>query len=126
MPGRPARACVPAVVGGGGGTILEAFATFTIPSGTVTVGDSYNVTSLTDNGTGDVTVNFTSSFSNSNFSVSGIATKGSSSEGYAMSVTTRATSSVRTLSGYLTTSAIVTADDDTFVSGVRSVLCKGT
>jgi len=37
-------------------------------AGTVTIGDSGNVSSITDNGTGDYTVNFTNTFSNANYS----------------------------------------------------------
>ena len=37
-------------------------------AGTVTIGGSGNVSSITDNGTGDYTVNFTNTFSNANYS----------------------------------------------------------
>ena len=37
--------------------------------GTVAIRDSYNVSSITDNGTGDYTVNFTSNFANTNYCV---------------------------------------------------------
>ena len=33
--------------------------------------DNYNVTSVTDNGTGDYTVNFTNAFANANYAVTG-------------------------------------------------------
>lgn len=39
--------------------------------GTVAISASYNVTSITDNGTGDYTVNFTNAFSSINYSASG-------------------------------------------------------
>ena len=42
-------------------------------SGTAAIRDSYNVSSLTDNGTGDYTISFTDSFSNTNYSLSGSA-----------------------------------------------------
>lgn len=39
---------------------------------TTTIAASYNVTSLTDNGSGDTTINFTTSFSSANYGISGI------------------------------------------------------
>ena len=47
-------------------------------TGTVAIRDSYNVSSVTDNGTGDYTVNFTASMGNSNFSVAGMSEGGGS------------------------------------------------
>lgn len=41
-------------------------------TGTVAIRDSFNVSSITDNGTGDYTVNFTTAMPNANYSVSGI------------------------------------------------------
>jgi hypothetical protein len=38
-------------------------------SGTVAIRASYNVSSITDNGTGDYTVNFTNAFADANYSV---------------------------------------------------------
>lgn len=43
-------------------------------SGTPTILAGYNVSSITDNGTGDYTVNFTNSFSGTNYSCAGLAT----------------------------------------------------
>ena len=40
-------------------------------TGTVAIRDSFNVASLTDNGTGDVDLNFTSSFANDDYCASG-------------------------------------------------------
>lgn len=42
-------------------------------TGTVAIRASYNVSSITDNGTGDYTVNFTNPMSDADFSVSGWA-----------------------------------------------------
>lgn len=42
-------------------------------TGTVAIRDSYNVSSITDNGTGNYTVNFATAMNNSNYSVSGSA-----------------------------------------------------
>jgi len=39
--------------------------------GTVAIRDSFNVSSITDNGTGDYTVNFTTAMPNANYAVSG-------------------------------------------------------
>lgn len=40
-------------------------------SGTVTINDQYNVSSVTDNATGDYTVNWTTAFANANYAVAG-------------------------------------------------------
>jgi len=40
-------------------------------TGTVAIRDSFNVSSITDNGTGDYTINFTTAMPNANYSVSG-------------------------------------------------------
>ena len=42
-------------------------------TGTVAIRDSFNVSSITDNGTGDYTVNFTTAMPNANYSVVGSA-----------------------------------------------------
>jgi hypothetical protein len=41
-------------------------------TGTPAINGSFNVSSITDNGTGDYTVNFTTAMPNANYSVSGI------------------------------------------------------
>jgi hypothetical protein len=40
-------------------------------TGTVAIRASFNVSSITDNGTGDYTVNFTTAMSDANYSISG-------------------------------------------------------
>tara|TARA_Y100000401_G_C8233629_1_gene179362 strand:+ start:255 stop:656 length:402 start_codon:yes stop_codon:yes gene_type:complete len=45
--------------------------------GTLAILDSFNTSSVTDNGTGDFTINFSTSFSNANYAV-GSSTAGSS------------------------------------------------
>jgi hypothetical protein len=50
-------------------------------TGTVAIRDSYNVSSITDNGTGSYSINFTTSLSNANYSVSGMCEE--SGTGYA-------------------------------------------
>lgn len=42
-------------------------------TGTVAIRDSFNVSSITDNGTGDYTINFTSALANANYAVVGMA-----------------------------------------------------
>jgi hypothetical protein len=46
-------------------------------TGTIAIDDSYNVDSLTDNGTGDYDVNFTVDFATTNYAVSGYVNGGS-------------------------------------------------
>jgi hypothetical protein len=41
-------------------------------TGTVVIRDSYNVSSITDNGTGDYTINYGTALNNSNYAISGI------------------------------------------------------
>lgn len=48
-------------------------------TGTVAIRASYNVSSITDNGTGDYTVNFTNAMADANYSVAGTATLNASS-----------------------------------------------
>ena len=45
----------------------KAWARFTVSSGTPSITDNFNVSSLTDNATGDISVNFTSSMANANY-----------------------------------------------------------
>jgi hypothetical protein len=49
--------------------IVKAWVNFN-GTGTVAIRDSFNVSSITDNGTGDYTVNFTTAMANSNYSYS--------------------------------------------------------
>lgn len=50
------------------GTLCRAFCNFN-GTGTVAIRASFNVTSITDNGTGDYTVNFTTALPDANYSV---------------------------------------------------------
>jgi sugar lactone lactonase YvrE len=54
--------------GGYGGTLCRAWVNFN-GTGTVAIRASYNVSSITDNGTGDYTVNFTTAMVDANYSV---------------------------------------------------------
>ena len=80
-------------------------------SGTVSIRDSFNVSSLTDNGTGDYTVSFDNSLANVNYCATGTCT-------YLMGTTARyrvlsgyvwSTGSIRVVTGYRDT---VTADHE--------------
>jgi hypothetical protein len=51
------------------GTLCRAWVNFN-GTGTVAIRASFNVTSITDNGTGDYTVNFTTAMPDANYSVS--------------------------------------------------------
>jgi len=42
-------------------------------TGTIAIRDSYNISSLTDNGTGDYTISFTNNMANGNYAVAGAA-----------------------------------------------------
>lgn len=76
---------------------------------------SYNVTSLVDNGAGDTTVNFTTSFSSSNFAVT--TSKEAAGNVGSLNLVSRATSNVR-----VKTYQITTNQDDANCS----VVCFGT
>lgn len=60
--------------------LVEAWVNFN-GEGTVAIRGSGNVSSITDNGTGDYTINFTNSLSDTNYAVVG-STSGNSSNGY--------------------------------------------
>ena len=58
-------------------------------TGTVAIRDSFNVSSITDNGTGDYTVNFTTAFANANYAV--IASSSNDGTNNALSINTQST-----------------------------------
>ena len=77
-------------------------------TGTVAINGSYNISSITDNGTGDYTVNFTNAMSNANYSAL------VSTDTWAIRVVSTATASVRvanfvTLSGAAVDNTLATA-----------------
>jgi hypothetical protein len=51
-------------------------------TGTVAIRSSYNVSSITDNGTGDYTVNFATALSDANYSVCGFGTANNTTNPY--------------------------------------------
>jgi hypothetical protein len=55
-----------------GGNAVKAWVNFN-GTGTVAIRASYNVSSITDNGTGDYTVNFTTAMTDANYAVPGTA-----------------------------------------------------
>jgi hypothetical protein len=50
-------------------------------TGTVAIRASFNVTSITDNGTGDYTINFATGMPDENYAITGTATRGSYNAG---------------------------------------------
>jgi hypothetical protein len=76
-------------------------------SGTVAIRDSYNVSSVTDNGTGDFSVNFTAAMPSANYSsVSGAGwDSASTATGITIRTYTRATTYVRITCFYNSTAA---------------------
>ena len=76
-------------------------------SGTIAIRDSFNVSSITDNGTGDYTISFSTAMANTNYCATGTCT-------YLMGTTARyrilsgyvwATGSIRVVTGYTDTNA---------------------
>jgi hypothetical protein len=99
------------------GTLCRAWVNFN-GTGTVAIRGSFNVSSITDNGTGDYTVNFTNSISDSNYApvvtLGDYFTVGESGGGY--SNATRLTSSFRVRT--LNAPQSVTQDTDTIYVAV--------
>ena len=63
-------------------------------SGTVAIRDSFNVTSITDNSTGNYTTNFTSAMANDDYAAI-CGYQASSSQTYVVNIVSQATGSVR-------------------------------
>lgn len=95
----------------GGTTLLpefkcRAFATFDASSGTPTLQASGNIASITDNGLGDYTFNFTTNMPDANYVV--VASGGiSSNAGYLVSILSKSTSAVRVTFRQFSPSAVV-------------------
>lgn len=66
-------------------------------TGTVAIRSSYNVSSITDNGTGDYTINFATAMSDANYVISGVGSTPGSASAYVFGPYTSAatTSAVR-------------------------------
>jgi hypothetical protein len=88
------------------GTLCRAFCNFNGTS-TVAIRASFNVSSITDNGTGDYTANFTTAMPDANYAVAGSANTGSS---FTVAVVSRVlnTGSVR----FVTTTSNTNTDFD--------------
>ena len=63
--------------------------------GTVAIRASYNVSSITDNGTGDYTINFTNALVDNNYAIAGVTSAVDTIISWILSSSTRTTSSVR-------------------------------
>jgi len=71
-------------------------------TGTVAIRDSFNVSSITDNGTGDYTVNFTTAMPNANYScVRSVAASGTNTAVITMGTISQTTSAIRYETGYV-------------------------
>lgn len=83
-------------------------------TGTVAIRASFNVSSITDNGTGDYTVNFTTALADANYSITGSAMIALNNAGFLLGPYTAAptTSAVR----FLITPTSFAATDSTYVS----------
>jgi hypothetical protein len=84
-------------------------------TGTVAIRASGNVSSITDNGTGDYTVNFTTAMSDANYSLVNQFEWGNSAfgaSGRASTIVTLATGSCRVRTGFLNSTAVFQAEDE--------------
>lgn len=91
------------------GTLCRAFVNFN-GTGTVAIRSSFNVSSITDNGTGDYTVNFTNAMPDANYStvitsLSGYVDSGGSV--YSQTTTQTKARSIASTSGSFVDSAMV-------------------
>ncbi len=80
-------------------------------TGTVAIRAAGNVSSITDNGTGDYTVNFTNALADANYCFSGVAEPSTGNTNYTVwgagtsAAFTRTSGSIRVKTGYVTTVA---------------------
>lgn len=106
------------------GTLCRAWVNFN-GTGTVAIRASFNVSSITDNGTGDYTVNFTTAMPDANYSVvCGRQSATSENRGKVCNMntsTTPTTSLVRITTGEINSTATYAAEDSAniFVSVFR-------
>ena len=84
-------------------------------TGTPSIRDQHNVTSITDNGTGNYTINFTNNLANANYSVSGTVSA-NSGNGAAHGLETTKTSHSISGIGVLTWASTHTLYDDEYVN----------
>jgi hypothetical protein len=77
-------------------------------TGTVAIRSSYNVSSITDNGTGDYTVNFATALSDANYAVIGCSSNTVlGNAGSVMLPKIYATTSIRVQTGYITNTSVI-------------------
>jgi uncharacterized protein (AIM24 family) len=89
-------------------------------TGTVAIRGSGNVTSITDNGTGDYTVNFTAAMPDANYSLVyqfEAANSAFSASGRSSTIVTLAAGSCRLRTGFLNSTAVFTAEDEPTICG---------
>lgn len=94
----------------------KAWVYFTVTAGTPAIQTAFNITSITDNGAGDYTFNFTNSLADANFAFAGLGTAGGANYqiagGNIAGGTVRTTSSLRTPFGFVSsTGGALTAQD---------------
>ena len=82
-------------------------------TGTVAIRTSYNVSSITDNGTGDYTINFTNALTDANYVLSGWARN--TGQGFYI-VTSSTNTSLTTTSARIQTAFSTTAGDADYVT----------
>ena len=93
------------------GTTCRAWVNFN-GTGTVAIRASYNVSSITDNGVGDYTVNFTTALADANFAAvtsGGDTAAGTAARNYNTTVAAKATTSVEVIAALTSTSAVADA-----------------
>jgi hypothetical protein len=83
------------------GTLCRAWVNFN-GTGTVAIRASFNVSSITDNGTGDYTVNFTTAMPDANYSFGGYCVNPASRSLVFGDTNTYATGSLRISTAYIT------------------------
>ena len=77
-------------------------------TGTVAIRASFNISSITDNGTGDYTINFTTATADVNYAAIGNSTNTTlANAGSVMLPKIYATSSVRVQTGYVTNTSVI-------------------
>jgi hypothetical protein len=90
-------------------------------TGTVAIRASFNVSSITDNGTGDYTINFTNAFSDSSYSIVGCSS-GTTTAYYGFSlyaaVSQVSASSLTTTSARIVTKATSNVDADVVTASI--------
>jgi hypothetical protein len=96
------------------GTLCRAWVNFN-GTGTVAIRSSFNVSSITDNGVGSYTINFTNALPNANYSVCGNGVD--AGNGIVFQITSTATGNVRV---QLTNAAIAAYDSSIVTAAIFS------